>query len=226
MYLDRIISEVIVNYNVDGVHLDYVRYPNSDYDFHSAIRNQFKRRYGTDPLDVVNGDRTFDPEQRFYPEWIRFRARQIDSTVKDIAHRIELLDPNIRLSAAVKPHPDEAYYEYGQDWVQWLKDGIVDFVVPMSYYTENVKFATILAKSLDKVDKRKIVGGIGLYKLDPSKALEQISIVRKQGLLGYCLFSYATLRDDARYIKRYRTVIPSMDTKPPSDFNPYIRSKQ
>ena len=226
LYLSRIISEVAVNYDIDGVHLDYIRYPNRDYDFHDAIRSQFKRRYGIDPLDVVKGDRTLDPELRFYDEWIRFRARQIDSNVKDIARRLDLLDPGIRLSAAVKPDPDEAYYEYGQNWVQWLNEGIVDFVVPMSYYSENGRYAAILDSTLDKVDKRKIVGGIGLYRLDPPKALEQISIVRERGLLGYCLFSYAILRDDAQYARRYRAAIPSSNTKPPSDFNPSIRSKQ
>ncbi len=226
MYLSRIISEVIVNYAIDGVHLDYVRYPGRDYDFCGVIRDQYKRKFGVDLLDVLDGDQNIDPGLRFYEEWVHFRAQQIDRNVKDIARRIELLDSEIRFSAAVKPHPDEAYYEFGQNWVGWLNEGIMDFVVPMSYYGENSKFVDVLKRSLEKVDKRKIISGIGIYTIDPGEAIRQVSLVRSKGLLGFCLFSYTTFEQKPRYRSQLRRILSSGSHELPNDFQPYLRSKR
>jgi uncharacterized lipoprotein YddW (UPF0748 family) len=199
LYLGRVISEVVTNYDIDGVHLDYVRYPGREYDFNSVVRNQFKRRYGVDPLDVINGNPDIDPDLKFLETWVTFRARQIDSNVRSISRQLDLLDRRIRLSAAVKPHPDEAFYEFGQNWVGWLRDGIVDFVVTMAYFSENGTFDAVLNRALQRVDRRKIIAGIGIYKMNPETALQQISLVRDRGLLGYSLFSYTTLEKEEQY---------------------------
>ncbi|MFC1573890.1 glycoside hydrolase family 10 protein [Candidatus Latescibacterota bacterium] len=224
MYLSRIISEVIVNYAIDGVHLDYVRYPGRDYDFCGVIRNEYKRKFGVDLIDVIDGDQDIDPGLRFYEEWVHFRTHQIDRNVRDIARRIDLLDSDIRFSAAVKPHPDEAYYEFGQNWVGWLNEGIMDFVVPMSYYGENGMFDDVLKRSLNKVDKRKIISGIGIYTVNPSEAIRQVSLVRSKGLLGFCLFSYTTFEQEPRYRNHLSRILSSGNPGLPNDFQPYLRS--
>ncbi len=209
LYLTRIISEVIMNYNVDGVHLDYVRYPGRDYDFHPVMREQFLKRYGVDPLDVVNGDLTIDPKLKFLKTWVDFRVSHIDKNVNDIAKRIKMFGGNIRLSAAVKAHADEAYYEFGQNWAGWLNQGIVDFVVTMSYLEDDESFITVLNTSLNKVDRRKVIGGIGIYKIEPEIASKQIAIVRDMGLMGYCLFSYNTFVGDPRFTKYLKMLLPT-----------------
>lgn len=209
LYLTRIISEVIMNYNVDGVHLDYIRYPGRDYDFHPVMREQFLKRYGVDPLDVVNGDQTIDPELKFLKTWVDFRVSHIDKNVYDIAERIKMFGGNIRLSAAVKAHADEAYYEFGQNWTGWLNQGIVDFVVTMSYQEDDESFITVLNASLNKVDRRKVIGGIGIYKIEPEIASKQIAIARDMGLLGYCLFSYNTFVGDPRFAKYLKMPLPT-----------------
>ncbi|MBN1293244.1 MAG: family 10 glycosylhydrolase [Candidatus Latescibacteria bacterium] len=199
LYLSRIISEVTMNYDVDGVHLDYVRYPGRDYDFNVVCRNKFKMRFGIDPIDIVNGNSEIDPDLKILQKWADYRVELIDSNVKDIARRIKLLNKNIKLSAAVKPHPDEAYFEYGQNWAGWLNEGVVDFVVTMSYFPENNDFSKILNYSLKKVDRQKVIGGIALYMMDARKASEQITLTRNMGLLGYCLFSYDTIINNSSY---------------------------
>jgi len=209
LYLTRIISEVIMNYNVDGVHLDYVRYPSRDYDFHPVMREQFLKRYGVDPVDVVNGDQANDPELKFLKTWVDFRVSHIDKNVADIAKSIKMLGKNIRLSAAVKSHADEAYYEFGQNWAGWLNQGIVDFVVTMSYLEDDESFISILNTSLKKVDRRKVIGGIGIYKVKPEIASKQIAIASDMGLLGYCLFSYNTFVGDPQFTKYLKMPLPA-----------------
>ena len=213
LYLTRIISEVIMNYNVDGVHLDYVRYPSRDYDFHPVMREQFLKRYGVDPLDVVNGDRTIDPELKFLKTWVDFRVSHIDKNVNDIAKLIKMSGKNIRLSAAVKAHADEAYYEFGQNWAGWLNQGIVDFVVTMSYLEDDESFISILNTSLKKVDRRKVIGGIGIYKVRPEIASKQIAIARDMGLMGYCLFSYSTFVGDPQFAEYLKLPLPAGGVK-------------
>ena len=45
--------------------------------------------------------------------------------------------PNIMLSAAVKPNPNEAKNRWSQDWISWINNNILDFVIPMNYGVEN-----------------------------------------------------------------------------------------
>ncbi|MFC1528473.1 glycoside hydrolase family 10 protein [Candidatus Latescibacterota bacterium] len=223
-YLSRVITEVIVTYNVDGIHLDYVRYPGREYDFHPKIRQDFSERYGVDPHKVVWGDGQYDPTLMYLGMWVESRAEQIDEQVKSIKRRIKLVDSNIRLSAAVKPHADEAYYHFGQNWVGWLNEGIVDFVVTMSYFPETEKLFEVMSANVKSADRKKIIGGIGTYLVTPEKTADQISLIRQMDLLGYCLFSYTVFLENSQYGKRLDTLVPSNSEKLPQEFKPYLRN--
>ncbi len=45
----RVIQEIASRYRLDGVHLDYIRYPGPQFDFGPAERTAFTLRYGIDP---------------------------------------------------------------------------------------------------------------------------------------------------------------------------------
>ena len=222
-YLSRVITEVMVTYNIDGVHLDYIRYPGRNYDFHPIVRQQFSECYGVDPIQVVEGDTDIDPTLMYLGKWVEFKTEMIDKQVRSIRRRIDLVDRKIRLSAAVKPHADEAYYHYGQNWAGWLNEGIVDFVVTMSYFEEVEEFFDVMSASLNKVDGRKVIGGIGAYKLIPEVAAEQISLIRRWGLMGFCFFSYTVFLENPQFIEILEESITVNDEGLPSDFRPYIR---
>ena len=66
-YLSRVVTEVIVSYNVDGVHLDYIRYPGREYDFHAVVRNEFSDLYDVDPIKVVSPLLSFLPKHKLNP---------------------------------------------------------------------------------------------------------------------------------------------------------------
>lgn len=195
-YLARVITEVLVSYDIDGIHLDYVRYPGRDFDFTYRTRLRFESRHGIDPLDVVRLGMTVDPTLELAEHWAAFRADQIDEQVRGIARRILISGRDVALSAAVKPDAVTAYYEFGQDWPGWLEEGIVDFVVPMCYHEETAWIEDVLSGSLEGVDRSRVVGGVGVYKVMPGVMLEQISLMKQLGLAGYCLFSYTTFAED------------------------------
>ena len=222
-YLSRMVTEVTVTYNIDGVHLDYIRFPGRDYDFHPVARYDFSGRYGVDPVEVVNGDGSADPALLYLGKWVDYRAGRIDEQVKSIRRRINLVDPNIRLSAAVKPHADEAFYQYGQNWAGWLNDGILDFAVTMSYYPDTDQLYGVMSENLQKVDPRKIVGGVGIYRTTPLRASEQISLFRDMNLLGYCLFSYTTFLENPRSAGNLSGLVDIGDAGLPREFRPYLR---
>ncbi len=198
-YLSRVITEIIVSYDIDGIHMDYVRYPGKKYDFSDRIRRIFKQRNRVDPVDVVLKGEKVDPTLKYLEKWVEYKTEQIDKQVKSIARRITMANKNIRLSAAVKPSADEAYYEFGQNWAGWLNEGLVDFVVTMSYFPETILVENVMKNSLKKVDRRKVVGGIGAYSLQPRETKEQIKLMRNLGLMGYCIFSYSTFAQNPHY---------------------------
>ncbi len=192
-YLSRVITEVLVRYNIDGVHMDYIRYPGRSHDFHDRIRQHYKRRYGVDPVAVVLDGANIDVTMRYLEKWVDYRSDQIDTQVRSVARRIKIVNKDICLSAAVKPDVSEAYYEFGQNWAGWLREEIVDFVVTMSYFPETAWVEDVLNDSLKNVDRKKVLGGIGAYKLTPGETADQIKLMRNMGLMGYCIFSYTTL---------------------------------
>ncbi len=222
-YLSKVITEVIVTYNVDGVHLDYIRYPGRDYDFHPRIIADFEALYEVDPRNVVAGSAAVDPALQYLGRWVEFRAEQVDNQVQSIRRRIDLVDPDIHLSAAVKPHASEAYYQYGQNWAGWLNSGLLDFVVTMSYYTEDETWLSVMRENLEQVDPRKVVGGIGAYRMDAKKAASQVEMTRKLGLLGHCMFSYTTFVENKRYGSAFTRKVYNDSVAPPDDYKPYLR---
>ena len=104
-YLLSLIEEIVQNYDVDGVQLDYIRYPFQDqgsgysFGYGAAARAQFKQRTGVDPMDIS------PKQQQIWQEWIDFRVEQIDTFVADARQLTRRLDPNLVLSVAVFPMP-------------------------------------------------------------------------------------------------------------------------
>ncbi len=223
-YLSRVITEVTVTYNIDGIHLDYVRYPGRDYNFHPNVRQDFSNRYGVDPREVVKGNGQIDPALMYLGKWVEYRAEQIDKQLKSIRRRIKLVDPNIRLSAAVKAHADEAYYQFGQNWAGWVQEGLVDFVVTMSYFPDSGQLYSVMSENVKKAHRRKIIGGIGVYMNSPLSTAEQISLLRDMDLLGYCFFSYTTFLENPGFAGNLAGLVGTNAPGLPREFKPYLRT--
>ena len=175
--------------DVDGIHLDYIRYPARTACFCPASRTAFERFHGHSvqnwPADVLPGgplETQFD----------QFRRDDLSAFVADAAKIIRSIHPGIRFSAAVYPTPESAA-ENGQDWPRWLRDGSLDFVAPMLYTTDSSRFATWLDGAIAAAPSpAHILPGIGSgadeSQLDALGAAEQITAARKRNSLGFTLF--------------------------------------
>ncbi len=184
------ISEIVENYKIDGIHLDYIRYPNSSYCYCSECRKNFEKYSGTKtanwPAAVRNGALKLK-----YAHW---RAEQITSFVQSVRRMIKKTKPLVKLSAAVYGKYPLCGLSVAQDWGKWLKYDLVDFVCPMDYSNDMNKFSRLVKDQVALPhSKGRIFPGIGVTAmeshLDEFEVIKQIKETRENGTGGFVLFS-------------------------------------
>ena len=188
------ISEIVQNYDVDGIHLDYIRYPGSHACFCSECRKRFiltVREHITDlPQAVRPGS---GKHATAYIDW---RSQQITRLVRLIHKRVRLIKPDIKISAAVFGGYPSCVTSIGQDWIEWAKAGYIDFVCPMNYTEDYKYFTDLLEKQLALLPKSvAIYPGIGATAsnslLTPDAVIGQIHLSRFLGASGWTIFDYS-----------------------------------
>ncbi|TVQ52488.1 MAG: hypothetical protein EA366_14110, partial [Spirulina sp. DLM2.Bin59] len=194
-YLLRLIDEVITQYGVDGIHLDYVRYPfqdphlNQDYGFGLESRRQFSRQYGVDPLAVRPGD-------PLWPRWTQFRIGQISSFVEEVHHAVKPKHPDVLISAAVFPMPTQTrLVRLQQNWEAWLQAGHIDLLTPMTYARDTREFQALTQPVIGHGvnSGTLLMPGIRLLQLPTVVALDQVQLLRDAATGGYAFFAAENL---------------------------------
>ena len=185
----KAIAELLDNYTVDGLHLDYVRRPDSQCCFCSACRREFEKTLGQSvknwPADILTGHM-----KKGYTRW---RAAQLTYFVAQAANLARKVSPGIEVSAAVYGGYPGCIVSIAQDWGAWLRSGSIDFVCPMNY-TENLdQFTTWTRNQFDLLgDGHRLYPGIGVTasqsRLNPVQTLDQILAARRLGAPGFVLF--------------------------------------
>jgi len=194
-----IVAEILANYEVDGIHLDYIRYPDSDSCYSPYTRQRFEEDSGSNvalwPQDVMSGGE----HQQAFTQW---RAGTISTFVKQVRQLTNKTKPETRLSAAVWGLYPQIINSIGQDWGKWIVDGTVDFVCPMNYAEDLYKFTSLTDQQLKLPGIRgKLYPGIGVTasesQLRSDQVVEQILSLRQRGVQGFALFDLSqTLKND------------------------------
>lgn len=127
---------LVRHYDIDGLHLDYVRYNGSEYGYNKVSEDRFHAAYG--------GSGHPDPEDG---DWRAWRREQVTAVVRRIYLETLAVKPDLILSAATIAWGDapgageweasSAYDRVFQDWRGWLEEGILDLAVPMNYDREH-----------------------------------------------------------------------------------------
>lgn len=182
-YLARICQEIAANYEVDGIHLDYIRYPEATIPFNDEATY---RRYGN---------------KQSRSQW---RTSNIDRCVQMIHDAVKAVRPWIKLSCSpVGKYSDLARYSsYGwnardavsQDAQRWLREGWMDMLFPMMYF-DGKHFYPFLADWKEHDAGRPIVPGLGIYFLNAREKnwplttiRRQMNVARAEGLGGQAFF--------------------------------------
>ena len=188
MELDAV-AELVRRYRVDGVHLDYIRYPDSRSCYCTACRRGFERACGRAVVDWPGAVR----EAPLLGEYRRWRCAQITSFVGEVRRVIDEIRPGVQLSAAVYGKYPACRASVAQDWPAWLRSGAVDFVCPMNYVKELDRFTELASAQLALPGARgRVLCGIGVTttssRLDAIEVIDQVVVTRDSGAAGFILF--------------------------------------
>lgn len=209
-HLVSVYLDVVRRYDVDGIHFDYIRYPEteivlprgSDVGYNETALRRFASQKGRNKSRAA-------PEPGD-PEWIQWRRDQVTYIVRRISVEARAIKPRIRVSAATitwGPGPrDEQDYENTspmqralQDWRSWLASGFLDVAFPMNYMREHVPAHREWFDQWIRFEKRNRMGraiasGLGAYLSSKDGVLAQISRVRtrdgRHALDGVSIYSY------------------------------------
>jgi len=183
--------ELVRNYDVDGIHFDYIRYPDNDHCYCAGCKERFQRASGSS-LTNWPGDVSADGPLR--QRWLEWRRGNITAVVKSVSEQARALKPGIKLSAAVFQNWTTDRDSVGQDWKLWCDKGYLDFVCPMDYTPNNHRFETLVAQQIEWAGRTPCYPGLGVSasssRFDADRAIEQINITRSYKTRGFMIFNY------------------------------------
>lgn len=184
----RRLSQLAEAPGLRGIHLDYLRWPDGVHCTCSSCEEAFTRYLKEPldwPLDAMEG--------RHHTRYLEWRTGVIRLFMETTSRQLRGRHPDLRLSAAVWPGYPGVIDRLGQDWVEWMKNDWLDFIVPMNYTSSSAQFKEWMEKQSASVpDPGDIMAGIGYRssesRLYPAQVLEQIRIAAAAGASGYVLF--------------------------------------
>lgn len=207
------IQELAERYDLDGIHLDYIRLPdilmpeglrskygiekgrdtyNPDYDFCycPVCRNGFKDNYGIDPMDIKFGTRP-------WYQWVQWRADRITTFVEDFHRFVKSYDNTMETSAAVFATPGTSFRYVFQQWAKWPLDSLEPMIYH-EYYDKGVDW--IGEAVLEGVSTgKKIVAGILLgFMKNEGEVRRGAEVALEKGAQGICWFVYPIPKPEHR----------------------------
>ncbi|MEB3287958.1 MAG: family 10 glycosylhydrolase [Vampirovibrionales bacterium] len=190
LFLADLYAEIVSQYDVDGLQLDYIRYPfqkpGNTMGYDPVSRARFYQSTNLS-LDKLN-DQT-------YRVWVAWKTYQVSSFVKELSERLKAIKPDLKLSAAVFPMPRASrIVAIQQDWETWVENGWIDTLSPMSY-TSSPKVAQQTFAAVESATKKHalVYPGIAINKLDSSQMVRQLDALREKGAMGSTIFAMAHL---------------------------------
>ena len=201
----RVIADIVSRYDVDGIHLDYIRFPNDDFDYSAEALDEFRadvtaRMTGSERREYASrarGRPLFYTEM-FPQRWQDFRRARLTTQLTRIRSTVKARRPRAVLSAAVFPDANEAANRRFQNWGSWLETGLLDAICPMTYTTDPGIFRSQIASVERLAERRPVWAGIGAYQLPAAATIDHIRVARQLGAEGIVLFSYDNL--DTKYV--------------------------
>jgi uncharacterized lipoprotein YddW (UPF0748 family) len=201
-YTHQVFMDVARHYDVDGLHMDYVRYPGVEWGYNPQAVALYMLQTGATAKPA--------PEDEAWKAWRRGR---VTAFVRDLHADLKNLKPNVKLSGALIAYGGgpasaadwpltSAYGSVFQDWYGWLANRYIDFGVPMNYDSawdslEQAWFGRWLDFEKNSGFGDRILTGVGGFMNYPEDTLAQIRWALAPSalgnrLLGIAIYSYAS----------------------------------
>lgn len=185
--------ELVRNYDLDGIHFDYIRYPGNEYCFCDGCKERFQHASEASlhawPADVLPGG-------SLHQQWLDWRRNNITTVVKAVSEQARVLKPNLKISAAVFRYWNVDRDIVGQDWKVWCDKGYLDFVCPMDYTLSKLRFEDMVSQQVKWAGKVPCYPGLGVSAssshFGADRAIEEIEIARRYHTGGFVIFNYGS----------------------------------
>lgn len=211
-YLLQLFQEIVTRYDVDGLQLDYIRYPFQDpgaghaFGYGQTARQQFQQLTGIDPLSIPLYESAvptpagqINLRQQLWQQWTEFRTNQVNSFVAEVSKQVHQLKPNLILSVAVFPQPEQRRIEeMQQNWELWARQGDVDLIVVMCYAMDThgmQRLANPWLSQTANLGSTLVIPGIRLLNLSDMAIVDQIQTLRDSSAGGFALFAAENLNN-------------------------------
>ena len=186
--------EVAQKYPVDGLHFDYIRFPDGSHCYCDGCRRRFEAEIGQKIADgdwpkvCVSGSRKEE-----YRTW---RCRKITTLVEKVSRESKKIRPTLKISAAVFGGYPDCRESVGQDWLAWVKAGYLDFLCPMDYSNDDEAFVALVRNQMKLVEGRiPLYPGIGAtatgIHLTADRVVGQIGRARELDAAGWAIFDFS-----------------------------------
>ncbi len=198
-HIYNIWMDILKNYEVDGLHFDYVRLASPDFDYSHTSLGKFRK--WLEPKLSLAERRQLEQALQLNPlaapdsysdKFSDFQREQITTLVERIYRAVKKRKPHVTVSAAVFANDANAFTRRFQDWRRWLSMGILDVACPMAYSTDTAVFQKQIeiATSSAHAAGRQVWAGVGAYRMPVESTVEKINVARALGVDGIVLFSY------------------------------------
>ncbi len=212
-HIISVIEECLAHYEVDGVNLDFIRYPEEDAGYNPIALKRYNR--------LTKSTCIPDPDDA---AWNEFRRDQITHFVRRCGVSVWRLRPDAVFSIdavgygrpPLEEFADSApYNQVHQNWAEWIKRAYVDVVCRMGYKREYVPvqaqhfrgWADFSKKLQDECPGRLVTIGIGGYFNSTTDTLTQYREAQKRGL-GTSIFSYHRPTREASETQKFGAASP------------------
>jgi uncharacterized lipoprotein YddW (UPF0748 family) len=185
-FLLSLYSEIVSNYAVDGLHLDYIRYP-----FQTSGTRMGYEAAGRTAYHATTGKSVDDTGTDSMRLWAAWKTVQVSNFVRDVSSTLRPLRPGLKISAAVFPmRRASRLAAIQQDWETWVEQGWVDTLSPMSYTSDPQRLKSLYESVVSSPQLHTLVyPGIALGHLDNGQLFLQLEALREKGSLGSTLFA-------------------------------------
>jgi uncharacterized lipoprotein YddW (UPF0748 family) len=203
-YTTSVVAEIASKYELDGIHLDYIRYPSAEFDFSASTLASFRDRISAaeSRAERERLDRAAAASPTAWADarpaaWASFHRERLTALLSSIQTAVRTARPGIVVSAAVVGAFVEARDSKYQDWLAWAKAGQIDVACPMLYALSADQFATVTGDIRAALGTVPFWAGIGAYRLPVDATIERVRLARRANADGVLLFSYGQLAEAA-----------------------------
>jgi uncharacterized lipoprotein YddW (UPF0748 family) len=206
-FLMKLLKEITCNYDVDGINIDYIRYPlcstpnsadflSTSWGYTKYAIDEFQKCYGISPLEIA----TSNPN---WYKWESYRRDKVTGFVEKLGD-LKTIRPNMMISAVVFPDRNQSAIVKLQDWAKWGQRGYLDAFTPL-FLSSNIDFTEKYLRDMMAVKGQNVKLYAGLFDpftmTEPTNLPQEIKVLRELNADGIVIFDYA------HFTKSYQQVL-------------------